>query len=75
MKTRTLSKIAKKRPQEYVYQGSPSNIYQNSKNIENELCFQGTNEKGDFVEKRQNKPSEIRLPGVPYILSTKTPKT
>ena len=36
----------------------------------------GENEYANFVEKRQNRPSVIRLSGVPPpLLSTKTPKT
>ena len=39
----------------------PYTVYQNSKNIENELCFEEKNENANFVEKRQKKPSGIRL--------------
>ena len=65
IKTRTFSKNVKIDPQEYVYQGSPPLLSQNLQKHRKNPDFMFENLNTNFVEKRQNRPSGIRLSGVP----------
>ena len=66
MKTRTFSENVKIHPQEYVMRGTHSLYYlQKVEKHRPNSVLTGENEYANFVEKRQNRPSGIRLSGVP----------
>ena len=69
----TIYKISKKMsgkcqniaPGKRLSRVSPYIIYRISKNMEDEHYFEGTNENGNFVQKRQKEPPGIGLSVVP----------
>ena len=76
IKTHAFSTNVKIDPQEYVYMGSPSLYYQQKlqKHRTNSVLM-GENYNTNFVEIRQNGPSEYVYYGFALpLLSTKTPK-
>ena len=74
MKTQTLSENVNRNPQKHVDKGSPSILSTKTPKTKNELCFDGR-KNASFVEKRQNRPSGVRLSGVNPKMALKTPKT
>ena len=67
IKTRTLSKNVKIDPQEYVIRGPPMYYLQKLEKHRPHSVLMGENEYTNFVEIRQNRPSVIRLAGVPPL--------